>query len=489
MQDFGENIQQAHNEKLGRHLVAGMSIEPGETLLEERPLLVTPHWECGQLKCAQCLQESYVICRRCQVYPLCMDCTQHDSFECEFFASGSGKDICKDLLIKNYGICGLLKLLLLLEDPATRGDCQGLIEHPVNLEEHRHGEGMWQEHEEQVVRPLIESGLLGVLPSQQLSSDLLHAYCIRIDSNAFEVTARDGDTLKGVFVCGASLPHHCVPNVVVALDEQFNMKLYAAVPLQPGDIIYNSYTNPLMGTSQRQHQLRLSRRLECTCSRCLDPTEMGTHMSSMKCRECDEGYAVCEVDANGRPGDWSCLQCQALLPAASVHQLLAEVGGSLVEARGDLQVYESLLTQYKSMLHPNHFLLLDIKQNIASILRAAVLMNSMEQPCKKLLARRVELCSDLLPVCRAVVPGLSKLYAIGLFEYLMALQELVDIQFAESDLDKKGYVAQLRIASQVAKEALDLLRYEPENSAEGYLSDRISIELERIDSDLKKYGR
>ncbi|EDV37404.1 uncharacterized protein Dana_GF11432 [Drosophila ananassae] len=488
MQDFGENIQQVHNDKLGRHLVAGMNIEPGDTLLEERPLLVTPHWECGQLKCAQCFQESYVICRRCQVYPLCMDCSQHDDFECDFFASGAGKGLCKDILVKNYGICGLLKLLLLLEDPATRPDCATLVETPVNLDDYRDGDGMWQEHEEQVVRPLMASGLVEVLSSQQLTCDSLHAHCIRIDSNAFEVTARDGDTLKGVFVCGASLPHNCVPNTVVALDEQFNMKLYAAVPLQTGDIIYNSYTNPLMGTSQRQHQLRLSRRLDCSCSRCLDPTEMGTHMSSMKCRECPQGYAVCEMDPDGRPGDWRCLECKASMSAANVHELLAEVGGALVEARGDLQVYESLLTQYKSMVHPNHFLLLDIKQNIASILRAAALMNSMEQPCKKLLARRVELCSDLLPICRAVVPGISKLYAIGLFEYLLALIELVELQFAESDLNKKEYGAQLRTASLVGKKAMDLLRFEPENSAEGYLSDRISMELERIESDLNKYG-
>ncbi|XP_017078482.1 SET domain-containing protein SmydA-8 [Drosophila eugracilis] len=488
MQEFGENIQQVHNEKLGRHLVAAINIEPGDTILEERPLLVAPHWECHQLKCAQCLQESYVMCRRCQVFPLCMDCSQHDEFDCEFFTSGAGKAICKDILVKNYGICGLLKLLLLLENSDTRADCQMLIDMPINLDEYRDGEGMWQEHEEQVVRPIMQSGFLDVLSNQQLSSDELHAHCIRIDSNSFEVTARDGDTLKGVFVCGASLPHHCVPNTVVALDEQFNMKLYAAVPLQPGDIIYNSYTNPLMGTSQRQHQLRLSRRFECTCSRCLDPTEMGTHMSSMKCREC-EGYSVCEIDSNGRLGDWRCPNCNALLTAAEVHELQAEVGSALVEARGDLQVYEALLNQYGPLLHPNHFMLLDIKQNIASILRAAALMNSMEQPCKKLLARRVELCSDLLPVCRAVVPGISKLYAIGLFEYLLALVELVELQFAESDLDKKEYVAHLRTASMVAKEAIELLRFEPENSAEGYLSDRISMELERIESDLKKYGR
>lgn len=415
-----------------------LSVEQGETLLEERPLLVVPHWECGQMKCAQCMQESYVMCRKCQVFPLCMDCSEHDGFECEFFASGPGTRIGKDLLVKNYSICALLKLLLLLENPEKRPHCQPLLERAIKLEDYREEEGMWQEHEEQVVRPIMASGLLEALPRQQLTADTLHAHCIRIDSHAYEVTARDGDTLKGIYVCGASLPHHCVPNTVVALDEEFNLKLYAAVPLESGSIVYASYTNPLMGTSQRQHQLRLARHMECACSRCLDPTENGTHMSSMKCRECSDGYAVCQLSESG---DWRCtnVDCGAVLPAADVNELLAEVGGALVEAKGELDVFESLLTQYKQLLHPNHFLLLDIKQTIASILRAAALMSSLNDPCKTLLARRVELCADLLPVCRAVVPGISKLYAIALFEYLLAFVELTELQFAEGDVNKKEY--------------------------------------------------
>ncbi|KAH8384630.1 hypothetical protein KR093_003529, partial [Drosophila rubida] len=471
-----------------RHLVVSERIEPGETLLDEQPLLVAPHWECGQLKCAQCMQESYIICRRCQVYPLCMDCSEHDAFECDFFANGAGSRIAKDLLVKNYGICALLKLLLLLEDPARRAHCQPLVDRPIELSHYRDKHGMWQEHEEQVVQPLLASGLIEALAEQQLTSDILHAHCLRIDSHAFEVTARDGDTLKGVYVCGASLPHHCVPNTVVALDEQFNMKLYAAVPLESGTIVHTSYTNPLMGTSQRQHQLRLTRHMDCACSRCADPSELGTHMSSMKCKDCADGYAVCELAASG---DWRCTNtsCGAVMPASDVHELLSEVGTALVDAKGELEAYEALLTQHKPLFHPNHFLLLDIKQNIASILRAATLMNSLNEPCKQLLQRRVELCADLLPVCRAVVPGISKLYAIALFEYLVAFVELSELQFAEADINKKEYAALLTRARAVAKEALDLLQFEPENSAEGFLGERIGMELERIESDLLKYGK
>jgi len=127
------------------------------------------------------------------------------------------------------------------------------------------------------------------------------------------------------------------------------------------------------------------------------------------------------------------------MPAVDVHEILSDVGTALVEAKGELNAYEALLAEHKELFHPNHFLLLDIKQNIASILRAAALMNSLNDPCKKLLARRVELCGDLLPVCRAVVPGISKLYAIALFEYLLALVELTELQFAEGDVSKKEY--------------------------------------------------
>ncbi|XP_062136266.1 SET domain-containing protein SmydA-8 [Drosophila sulfurigaster albostrigata] len=488
MQDYSEKLQEVTNEQLGRHLVVSERVEAGETLLDEQPLMVAPHWECGQLKCAQCMQESYIICRKCQVYPLCMDCSEHDAFECDFFASGAGSRISKDLLVKHYSICALLKLLLLLEDPARRDQCQALVNRPITLEDYRDKDGMWQEHEEQVVRPIISSGLVEALPEQHLTTDILHAHCIRIDSNAFEVTARDGDMLKGVYVCGASLPHHCVPNTVVSLDEQFNMKLYAAVPLEIGTVVHTSYTNPLMGTSQRQHQLRLTRHMDCACSRCLDPTELNTHMSSMKCRDCADGYAVCELAGSG---DWRCMSetCGAVMPAGDVHELLGEVGSALVSAKGELEAYESLLAQHKQLFHPNHFLLLDIKQNIASILRAATLMNSLNDPCKKLMQRRVELCADLLPVCRAVVPGISKLYAIALFEYLVAFVELTELQFADADVSKKEYVALLMRARAVAKEALELLQFEPENSAEGFLTERIGMELERIESDLMKYGK
>lgn len=488
MQDYSEKLHAVTDEKLGRHLVACERIELGETLLEEQPLFVAPHWECGQLKCSQCLQESYIICRKCQMYPLCMDCIEHDAFECDFFANGAGSRICKDLLVKNYSICALLKLLLLLEDPEKSAQCQTLMNRAIKLEDYRNEDSMWQEHEEQVVRPLMASGLIEALPGQHLTADILHAHCIRIDSSAFEVTARDGDTLKGVYVCGASLPHHCVPNTVVALDEQFNMKLYAAVPLESGAIIHTCYTNPLMGTSQRQHQLRLTRHMDCACSRCLDPTELDTHMSSMKCKDCTDGYAVCELAGSG---EWRCLNanCGAVMPAVDVHEILTEVGTALVEAKGELNAYEALLAEHKPLFHPNHFLLLDIKQNIASILRAAALMNSLNDPCKKLLARRVELCGDLLPVCRAVVPGISKLYAIALFEYLLAFVELTELQFAEGDVSKKEYAALLMRARSVAKEALDLLKFEPENSVEGFLTERIAMELERIESDLMKYGK
>ena len=93
----------------------------------------------------------------------------------------------------------------------------------------------WQEQDVQVVTPLLQSGIARAFKRVKVTHELLHTLCWRIDANAFEVTASDSNTLKGVYVCGAQLPHNCVPNTVVTLDESFRLILYASVRIPSVD--------------------------------------------------------------------------------------------------------------------------------------------------------------------------------------------------------------------------------------------------------------
>lgn len=349
-----------------------------------------------------------------------------------------------------------------MENPETAEKCNHLVPHKFKLNVYRDTE-MWMDHETSIVQPIIDSGLMDLLKNIQASkgdmqdSDFLHKLCILLDANAFEVSSKvTGDSLKGVYVHAAKMPHHCVPNTATAIDDDFNMKVYAAVPIRAGEIIYNSFTNPLMvlslrrylirflliifsffkGTIQRQHHLRITRQLECQCSRCLDPTELNTHMSSIKCKQCPEGFAIC---SNGK---WECMDCKAVMDSAGVQKLLVQASEDIGNTEGDVMSYEELLNKYGGEFHPNHFLMIDLKQNIATILRA-VLINSMREPSKEVLMRRLELCEEILPVVKTVIPGYSKLYAIALYEYLLSFLELSEMDFRSKVITKELYCVSL----------------------------------------------
>ena len=49
----------------------------------------------------------------------------------------------------------------------------------------------------------------------------------------------------------------------------------------------------------RRENLLETKYFACACPRCSDPTELGTHMSSLKCNKCDNGI-VLSLDSLGK---------------------------------------------------------------------------------------------------------------------------------------------------------------------------------------------
>lgn len=45
-------------------------------------------------------------------------------------------------------------------------------------------------------------------------------------------------------------------------------------------------------TMLRRDHLKQGKYFDCACPRCSDPTELGTHMSTMKCHKCDPGIVM-----------------------------------------------------------------------------------------------------------------------------------------------------------------------------------------------------
>lgn len=172
--------------------------------------------------------------------------------------------------------------------------------------------------------------------------------------------------------------------------------------------------------------------IDCSCPRCKDPTELGTYLSSIKCKLCPEGYV------SFFNSQWTCEKCSSTISEVDVNRLLSEVAEQILYADGDVRQYEALLAKYTCDFHPHHFLMIDIKQNIASILRA-ILMNPLCQPGRSVLRRKIELCEEMLPVVRAVQPGISRLYAIALYEFVITFVELTNYEYNDGEISIDEY--------------------------------------------------
>lgn len=170
--------------------------------------------------------------------------------------------------------------------------------------------------------------------------------------------------------------------------------------------ITNSNSHP-QGTAARQEHLLKGKYFSCHCVRCSDPTELGTHLSSLRCRQCNakqnDAYIVHYRDTD----KWMCTDCHMTVAGSEVHQALGTARLDVYSSGMDITKLENFIQTYSKLLSPNHYLVLEIKQKLAAILRN-ICDNSL-RPIESVLQRKMELCREILPVLRILQPGISRM--------------------------------------------------------------------------------
>lgn len=72
----------------------------------------------------------------------------------------------------------------------------------------------------------------------------------------------------------------------------YRIRLRTTLKIPTGGELYACYTHSLLPTMLRREHLLEGKHFACACTRCSDPTELGTHMSSLKCNKCDNGIIL-----------------------------------------------------------------------------------------------------------------------------------------------------------------------------------------------------
>lgn len=192
---------------------------------------------------------------------------------------------------------------------------------------------------------------------------------------------------------------------------------------EPGHLSI-SYVDPLWGTQDRISLLKMTKFFTCTCSRCKDPSELGTHISSLHCQhlKCTnkDGKTSLHlslpkdgmtppIDPYKPDTNWKCQSCNEEYPSSYATGLIHKAGQEMEQlheknSSGMIAAKEDFLKQFGKLLSPNHFYLLEVKVELAQ-LYGRVQDDPLHLMHPKKVLRKIQLCEELMVVLNVICPG------------------------------------------------------------------------------------
>ncbi|XP_055597926.1 SET domain-containing protein SmydA-8-like [Uranotaenia lowii] len=477
MAGFEENFQILDSEQFGRFVVAKKDLARGEQILLEEPYVTGPYWD-ADVSCLNCYRDSCSLCTKCGIAPLCYDCSGHDESECHFYLYSQ---LDKKFIYNNFNVILPIRCLLLYR---TKKE---LFYEMISLEAHleeRRGTEIWKFHEQFVVKPLLESGIFKEFEDLEVTAEMIQRICGILDVNMLEMRgnmdARGGfpgnSLARGLYPKTVLMSHSCMPNTLISVDGNSNVRVFTTVPVKMGEVLQNSYTRSLFGTFERQTQLREGKYFTCSCRRCRDPTEFGTHLNSIRCTNCE--YGLCSF----YPDDprWECNWCHNLLQREYVNEIMCAARGEILACPQEVRDLEKVIQKHSKTLNPRHSLILEAKQALFGELRQICLGTDPENVSKSVLKRKFELCEEMVAILRVLEPGISRLAGIAMYEFHVALVELSRRNYDTTEIRSFELLENLMRAEIELKQAINMLLFEHPTTPEGQLSKRAMRELKEL---------
>lgn len=188
----------------------------------------------------------------------------------------------------------------------------------------------------------------------------------------------------------------------------------------------------------RNEHLLTNKYFICHCDRCLDPTELNSNLSSLKCigdigKDC--GGIVLPKNPIDTTTKWTCDKCdieitndQIEILLSNIEQEVDELILPIVSKRKHLATINelnALIDKLSHFLHENHFHLFGLKHTLLQRLGRESGYN-LDAIDDKELQRKIHLCEQLLEIVDTLDPYTMRLTlytGIILYELQAALRE------------------------------------------------------------------
>lgn len=275
--------------------------------------------------------------------------------------------------------------------------------------------------------------------------EMVHRICGIMEVNGLNIGLGVGnnDEVSALFENACILEHSCVPNCYYTFDikKQFKITLRSGRLIKAGEHLSIMYTDMLWGTAMRQHHLSTNKYFRCKCERCLDPTELGTQFSSMKCMG-DIGKTCGGTLLPKNPVDitrdwiWICDRCDVSIANEQIEIILTNIEQEV----DDLMMasvscdeptsigpasFDALIDKLSNVLHENHFHLFALKHTLIQMYghKPSYLLHELTD---ELLHRKILMCEQLLSILDRIDPNTMRLTlytSIVLYELHLAILE------------------------------------------------------------------
>lgn len=490
------------NDQVGRYMVANKELQMGEEIVTEMPFVVGPKAFTYPL-CLSCYTpwpstpEDKRLCSKCG-WPVCStECEnlpQHKDYECQVFSEAKEKFNVTTALEEPNGngipqLECITPLRLLLESERSSERWNKEVK---NMEAHnkiRSKREHWKSDHVNVVEYLRKQ-----LKLDRFSEELIQTVCGILEINTFEIRTLNGYSARALYPVVALMNHSCVSNTCHSISPtDYRIRLRSTVKVSPGGELYGSYTHSLLPTMLRREHLLEGKHFACACPRCSDPTELGTHMSSLKCNKCDNGI-VLPLDSLDPESTWKCTHCEFSTSGPAVRKVFqiinaeVEVAEAISGADGSdgIAAREAVLKKYHSVLHPRHAFNTMLRHSLSQMY-GRVDEYLLDDLPDVVLEHKVDMCRLLLQVLDVVEPGYSRVRGMTLYELHAPLLFMAKTLWNAGVIDEAGLKSKMTESANYLKEAAAILSLDPPDTPEGRIgivAKESIIELEKSINDL-----
>ncbi|CAH1406319.1 unnamed protein product [Nezara viridula] len=467
-------IKNSSENKLGRYVVAGRDLRAGEEIFQEEIFSIGPK-SGSPLICLGCYLplEELKLCNTCK-WPICSpECSQepwHKNYECEVF-SQKGVKLNEEADISAQLEC-ITPLRTLIVSEKQNEQWEKEVSNMEAHTEERRKKIEWAAEQVNVVNFLVEACKL----KDRFNEDKIQKICGILEVNCFEVITKLGISIRGLYPRMALLNHNCIANTThsVFLDKNYRLQLRTTVDTKSGCELFSSYTSSLQPTIVRRARLRECKYFDCTCARCSDPTEMGTHIGTFKCTKCDNGFITSTqpLDDNA---PWKCSHCDNGITGNGVQRIYLAIQEDMAELEqmemdGEkLEATEKLLRKYKSVLHPRNGSNVLLWHSLSQMYGHTE-GYSLDMLPDLLLERKSKFCKDLLDILNIVEPGLTRIRGLTLFEYHIGCLLYTKSRYQHGEFNKDALKERIHSVVDILKECHQILSLEPEGTPEAMLA-------------------